>query len=395
MASRASHVRAMLDSCYASHASHAPWAAEVADAIRPFADLGLGLSVSLMRVRHGRGHQFMAHAGVGPARSSGAYEALPSIIGHMDRKSFDACFYGPRVYMSVAHTARFNARENHSAALRHFGARDFLGAIGRPSGDAVCMVIAPRGRAANPGPRARQTLRHLLGHLELAARLRLAPSAPLAIFSAHGQLLHAQPALRSKALRRLRVSVEGLQGGDNRSNDAELSAATWGSLVSGRWRIAPHVDTDGKRLFHVHANESEERQDRALSSVERAVVEYALRGATGKETAIALGIGENDVSEALLRAALKFGFTSRAQLLTIGTALNGRSVSSLPLTPAEREVLDGIARGLRNRDIARERMTSKHTVANQVASILRKTSAPTRRALLATLGSHRFVCSQD
>lgn len=367
---RASHVRAFMDACYSSQLTHAHWAAHVASAIRPFADLGLGLSVSLMQVRHGGGHTFLAHDAVGATRSTGAYEALPAIIDRMDRASFDACFYGPRVYMSAAHTARFNARDNHSAALQHFGASDFLGAVGRPARDTVCLVVAARGRAAAPGARARQTLRHLLSHLEFAARLRLAPSPPVAILSASGRLLHAH--------------MPEKQGGES-----ELASAAWDRLVTGRWRIAPHVDSDGKRLFHVYANDREEQQDRALSPAELAVVQHALSGATGKETALVLSVGDSDVSEALLRAVIKLGFTNRAQLLTIGTALNQPSVSSLLLTSAEREILDGISRGLRNRDIARERSTSAYTVANQVASILRKTAAPTRRALLALIRRRR------
>jgi len=228
-----------------------------------------------------------------------------------------------------------------------------------------------------------------VGHLELAARLRLDPSPPLAILSASGHLLHAQVTLQSKELGSMRASLEGVAVSERGAIDSDLASAAWSRLATGRWRIAPHVESDGKRVFHVYANDGEGQSDRALSQAERAVVQHALSGATGKETALALGISESDVSEALLRAVLKLGFINRAQLLTVGTALNGPSVPSLSLTLAERQVLDGIARGLRNRDIAHERATSVHTVANQVASILRKTSAPTRRALLAIINRQR------
>ena len=48
------------------------------------------------------------------------------------------------------------------------------------------------------------------------------------------------------------------------------------------------------------------------------------------------------------------------------------------LTPAELEVARALARGASNATIARERGTSVHTVANQVASILRKLGVASR-----------------
>jgi len=56
----------------------------------------------------------------------------------------------------------------------------------------------------------------------------------------------------------------------------------------------------------------------------------------------------------------------------------GRSI-----TPAERAVAAGIAMGLSNAEIARSLRRSPHTVANQVAAILRKLHVGSRGALLA------------
>jgi DNA-binding NarL/FixJ family response regulator len=52
------------------------------------------------------------------------------------------------------------------------------------------------------------------------------------------------------------------------------------------------------------------------------------------------------------------------------------------LSAAEREVLAHIVRGESNADIARARSTSVRTVANQVASLLRKTAAESRFELI-------------
>jgi DNA-binding CsgD family transcriptional regulator len=51
------------------------------------------------------------------------------------------------------------------------------------------------------------------------------------------------------------------------------------------------------------------------------------------------------------------------------------------LTASEREVLAQVARGMSNADIARARGTSTHTVANQIASLFRKTGAHSRADL--------------
>ena len=55
-----------------------------------------------------------------------------------------------------------------------------------------------------------------------------------------------------------------------------------------------------------------------------------------------------------------------------------------PLTPSERQVLACIARGMSNAEIAASRKTSVRTVANQVASLLRKMGATSRVELSRT-----------
>lgn len=52
------------------------------------------------------------------------------------------------------------------------------------------------------------------------------------------------------------------------------------------------------------------------------------------------------------------------------------------LSEAERDVLDLLQRGLSNEQIASARSRSVRTIANQVASLLRKTSSASRRELL-------------
>jgi DNA-binding CsgD family transcriptional regulator len=51
------------------------------------------------------------------------------------------------------------------------------------------------------------------------------------------------------------------------------------------------------------------------------------------------------------------------------------------LTPSEAQVLEHLSRGMSNAAIARARQTSVRTVANQVASLFRKTGARSRDEL--------------
>jgi DNA-binding CsgD family transcriptional regulator len=62
-------------------------------------------------------------------------------------------------------------------------------------------------------------------------------------------------------------------------------------------------------------------------------------------------------------------------------AAGGRGLAGL--TPREREVLELVADGLTNREIADRLVVSPHTVHRHVANILRKLGLPSRAAAAA------------
>ena len=55
------------------------------------------------------------------------------------------------------------------------------------------------------------------------------------------------------------------------------------------------------------------------------------------------------------------------------------------LTKAERQIVDQLLRGCSDREIARQRGTSHHTVANQLRSLFRKLGVSSRAELVARL----------
>jgi DNA-binding CsgD family transcriptional regulator len=125
---------------------------------------------------------------------------------------------------------------------------------------------------------------------------------------------------------------------------------------------------------------------RALTPAEVAVLAMAARGVSSKLIAYGLGIGPSAVSTRLASAAAKIGVMSRTDLVRVAAILARDSRANLPaavLTAAEHEILDGLRRGLSNRELAAERSRSIRTIANQVASLLKKTASPSRRALVA------------
>lgn len=160
----------------------------------------------------------------------------------------------------------------------------------------------------------------------------------------------------------------------------------WQALIEGRYSVVPRDDTDGKRFYLLIRNAAITEPHARFSAREIDVLRMAARGFTGKGIAYALGLPPSSVSTALGSAAAKVGLRSRHALVEVAAAMFGVRSTSAPvaaLTLAERDVLELLRRGMTNAEIARLRDRSSRTVANQVASILRKSGAPSRRGLAA------------
>jgi DNA-binding NarL/FixJ family response regulator len=124
---------------------------------------------------------------------------------------------------------------------------------------------------------------------------------------------------------------------------------------------------------------------RALTKRERDVLQFAARGLPSKLIAYGLGIAESTVSTHLESATAKLGLLSRIELVRLAALLTQDERATLDddaLTQAESEVLELLRRGLSNRQIAAARMRSVRTIANQVASLLKKMNEPSRRSLI-------------
>ena len=160
----------------------------------------------------------------------------------------------------------------------------------------------------------------------------------------------------------------------------------WAALVEGRLGIASR-GAEEERRYVLFENAPESYALHALSRAELDVLAHAIRGTPTKVMAYSLGRSSSTVSSRLASAASKMGVGSRTELVRIAALLSRDAnipCSEAALTDAERNVLELVRHGLSNDAIAKRRARSVRTVANQVASLLRKTSCPSRRALLLT-----------
>jgi DNA-binding NarL/FixJ family response regulator len=229
-------------------------------------------------------------------------------------------------------------------------------------------------------------LKQVALHLEAGLRLRLRKSAEVGVLSPDGRVLHAESGLNEAAGARGELSrhvarVERIR--TRRQRTSSTAADAWSALVSGEWGIVERTDADGKRYYGVIETHCSPRL-KALTPLETQVTELSARGLTGKAVAYALGLTAPAVSRTLFSATLKLGLGSRTELVGLAARLLGTpraAAQESSLSPAERDVLAFVRMGYTNAVIANARQRSERTVANQVASLLKKLDAPSRRAL--------------
>src|SRR5262245_55187741 len=184
------------------------------------------------------------------------------------------------------------------------------------------------------------------------------------------------------------------------AGDGEL----WPALVAGRWSLVDAFTAGGTRYIVAYKNPAGAAELRALSPVERLVLEHALDGRSGKWIALELELSQPTIARALRAALHMIGVADLSAAAGIRTALfepledvgrddmlavariSPTTLALARLSRAERDVALAILRGERLAVIARQRGTSLRTVANQVANVHQKLGVSSRRELLARLG---------
>lgn len=270
------------------------------------------------------------------------------------------------------------------------GFADRLGAFGYPQPGVISVLCVLLDEVGSITHDERRFLRRVAAHLEGGTRLRMRPDlAVAAVLRADGKLVDATDDQVARQRDRLARHVHAVEQTRHRSARKDPEAIRhWRAMVDGAYTIVHRQVGPGssRREYLFVRNGPLARRDARLGMREAEVVRQIARGLSQKEVAYALGISEGAVSAALERARGRLGLANRLELVRVARGafgLTGQSLNSATLTAAERAVLSLLREGLSNSDIARLRGASRHTVANQVASILRKTSAFSRRELAA------------
>ena len=210
----------------------------------------------------------------------------------------------------------------------------------------------------------RQLLERLAFHLDAAQRIRERPETVVAILSDRGR-------------------IDYLRDG---------APDVWPALLDGRVSIVAR-SASAREEYLVIENTRTTRAARALSLAESATLRLASQGMSNKLMAYGLGISSTAVSRHLSSATSKLGLASRAELIRVAALLvqdTHDEAADGNLTSAEREILVHLQRGLSNQEIANLRGRSVRTIANQVASLLRKTGSGSRRELTVRRGIDRL-----
>lgn len=189
--------------------------------------------------------------------------------------------------------------------------------------------------------------------------------------------------------------------------DQASATALWSALESGAWSVVDLIDRDRRRFLLARENTGSVD---ALTRRECKVVEYASLGYSNKLIAYELGIESSTVSTHLSNASAKLGLHTRTAIIQTRAALTRQDPSDtsvayiersgkrfaivamptkppLPasLSPAEREVVTLAFAAQSNAAIARTRGVSTRTVANQIASAMKKLGVGSRADMAAYL----------
>jgi DNA-binding CsgD family transcriptional regulator len=263
-------------------------------------------------------------------------------------------------------------REDMRALEEKHSYGDGLAIIAHPMPGTVAVMHAWSEHRIDLLAHDRRVLTRIALHLDAAYRLRTVPQTAVAEISSRGVIDRLE---RAPDAERLEAHVKNMRHA-RKTRDPEM----WAALVEGRVSV---VARGGG--FLVLENPPSQHSLRALTPGEASVISLAARGLPTKLVAYGLGISPSVVSQRLAQAAAKVGLFSRPELLRVATLLTREPRSSLDeevLSDAEREIYELLRRGLSNRAIASLRSRSMRTIANQVASILRKTRHRSRRELL-------------
>jgi DNA-binding CsgD family transcriptional regulator len=386
LSSRADWI-AVVETLYEETADATAWATSSVGALGRAVALDERGGAAIVILEHGpqasrRAVPFVA--GVG--RSAGFN--LAADVAPLSPALFDALLYSQNLAQTMSEAARRVPPEDRpilKAMWANWGAEDAVGLVAHPEPGVVAFLAWPTYTRRSLTKHERTVLSQIALHLESACRVRRRPESVLAILKPDGTIVHCEhdELATSEVADRVRRIDKSRARRFRRGPEA---LDIWTALIEGQVSVVERFD-GGRRYYLLVDNAPSTRSHRTLSKRELEVVRLSARGLSTKLMAYGLGLSPPTISNALATAAAKLGLKSRSDLVRVASLLIDsprRQVAAATLTATEREVFELVRMGLSNADIAASRARSVHTVANQVSSLLRKTTSSTRRGLIAS-----------
>ncbi|HEY1586668.1 MAG TPA: LuxR C-terminal-related transcriptional regulator [Polyangia bacterium] len=242
-------------------------------------------------------------------------------------KTFVRCECVTQSQVRDPEVVAFNApiREMSAAA---FGWHDqFIFGGMDPTGHGLCLN-APLSKVTRLPARVRETWCRVAVHVATAHRLRrrlgvdnaLRADGADALLRPDGRVEHATGEAQAKEARAsLRTAVRAVEGarGSLRRRDPDRAIDHWKGLVSARWTLVDHFESDGKRYVLARRNDVDVAAREALTARERQALGYAALGHSNKLIAYEMGVSPSTVGVLLHRAARKLGAKTRAELIAV------------------------------------------------------------------------------
>lgn len=307
-----------------------------------------------------------------------------------------------------------------SPVVQHFrllmqpaGVQDGFSVFAQDAEGGNLTLAAPAAAVVSPAPRVRGLWQRIGLHLASALRLRRKLAAHAterdALFAPTGKLEEASDTLQrdQSARAALTRAVSDMEQARRRElrTSPEQALALWRGLVAGEWSLVDHWERSGRRYVAAYRNRPHLLDPRALTRTESSVVKVLALGASNKEIGYTLGLPAGTVATSVTQILRKLQLANRVELAALFNAVPverfeialgeralgvlavepGTRTAAVQLTPAEREVANGIALGRSNQEIAETRRVSSHTVAKQLRSIYEKLGVGNRSELARLL----------
>lgn len=313
---------AVIEAAYRHDLDEEQWLGAIGSALAPWLDQGLGIALSIFDSVGGLEIRYVPVHGR-PELSEGFVQATRDLGPEAIRRCM---LQGPCSTMRQALGAH-PALERMSAG----GVFDLLGIVAAdPTGKGVMLgVPLPSAWLAPAGMVAR--ISRIAAHLAagyrvrrmLGARADRLPdifSGATAVLTPAGNVMHAEtdakPPGTREHLRHAALSMDRARG-RLRREDPDDAVETWQALVSGRWSLVDHFDSDGRRLLVARRNDPHTERPALLTPRERQVVVYRALGHPLKLIAYELGLAVSTVSANLARGMKKLGIASDAELVEL------------------------------------------------------------------------------